>query len=87
MKRGRSRSASFGVLISMLPMSTDTDPRQIEIWRQMSMQQKLDLIIRIHDEALELKGAWLRQQHPLDDEDTIRRRLRAWQLYGRTDLI
>jgi hypothetical protein len=30
-------------------MSTDTDPRQIEIWRKMSMQQKLDLIIQLHD--------------------------------------
>jgi len=56
------------------------------IFRRMSSRQKLELISRLREDALALKAAWLRQQHPDEGEDRIRVRLRAWQMYGRTDL-
>ena len=62
------------------------DPRQMAIFRRMSSRQKLELISRLREDALALKAAWLRQQHPDEGEDRIRARLRAWQMYGRTDL-
>lgn len=52
----------------------------------MTPRQKLALIGRLRDDALTLKARWLRQQYPRDDDARIRGRLRAWQLYGRTDL-
>jgi len=69
-------------------MTTDDrpDPRQIAIFRRMTVDQKLELIEKIREDALALKAAWLRQRYPEDDEARIRKRLRAWQLYGRTDL-
>jgi hypothetical protein len=62
------------------------DPRQLAIFRRMTAHEKLALIRRRRDDALTLKAAWLRQQYPHDTEEDTRRRLRAWQLYGRTDL-
>ena len=62
------------------------DPRQLEIFRRMTPHEKLALIGRLRDDALTLKAAWLREQHPSDSDEQIRKRLRAWQLYGRTDL-
>lgn len=62
------------------------DPRQLAIFRRMTIDQKLELIGRIREEAVGLKAAWLRQQHPDEGEEQIRKRLRAWLLYGRTDL-
>lgn len=62
------------------------DPRQLAIFRRMTPRQKLALIGRLAEDALRLKAAWLRQQHPGESEARITERLRAWQLYGRTDL-
>jgi len=62
------------------------DPRQMAIFERMTPDQKLVLIGRLRDDALELKRAWLRQCHPEETQEQIQRRLRAWQLYGRTDL-
>jgi hypothetical protein len=62
------------------------DPCQLAIFAKLSLQEKLALIGRLREDALTLKAAWLRQQYAADDESRIRARLRAWQLYGRTDL-
>lgn len=62
------------------------DPRQLAIFARMTPHQKLALIGRLREDALALKRTWLRRVHPGEDEQQIQRRLRAWQLYGRTDL-
>ncbi|RIL07815.1 MAG: hypothetical protein DCC71_01670 [Proteobacteria bacterium] len=62
------------------------DPVQMRIFAAMTAAQKLALVERIRTEALALKEAWLRQQHAGEDEDAIRRRLRAWQLHGHARL-
>ncbi len=60
------------------------DPAQMKILARLDPESKLALARRLREETLALKEAWLRQQHPQDDETAIQRRLRAWQLYGRT---
>ena len=62
------------------------DPRQMAIFARMTPEQKLALIGRLREDALALKTSWLRDRYPEDREQDTRRRLRAWQLYGRTDL-
>lgn len=63
--------------------STDRpDPAQMRIFAAMRPEQKLALAAQVREQALSLKEAWLRAQHPGEDDDTIRRRLRAWQLHG-----
>jgi hypothetical protein len=62
------------------------DPAQMRIFAAMTPAQKLALVERIRAEALALKEAWLRQQHAGEDDDAIRRRLRAWQLHGHARL-
>ena len=62
------------------------DPRQMAIFLCMTPHEKLTLIARLAEDAVSLKEAWLRQCHPDEPDAEIRRRLRAWQLYGRTDL-
>ncbi|HMB73819.1 MAG TPA: hypothetical protein VKQ06_09625 [Gammaproteobacteria bacterium] len=62
------------------------DPRQLAIFMRMTPQQKLALVGRLRDDALRLKAMWLRDRYPDDDDERTQKRLRAWQLYGRTDL-
>lgn len=62
------------------------DPVQMRIFAAMTPAQKLALIERIRAEALSLKEAWLRQQHAGENDDAIRRRLRAWQIHGHARL-
>jgi hypothetical protein len=59
------------------------DPEQMRILARLSPAAKLEIARRLREEALVMKEAWLRVQHPEDDDDSIRRRLRAWQWYGR----
>ena len=67
--------------------STDRpDDDQLRIFARMTPEAKLALVRRVREDTLALKAAWLREQHPEDDEDAIRRRLRAWQLHGRARL-
>jgi hypothetical protein len=63
------------------------DPRQLAIFLRMTPHQKLVLIGRLGEDAVALKESWLRQRHPSEGAKQIRKRLRAWQLYGRTDLV
>lgn len=58
------------------------DPEQMRVVARLSPEQKIALVQRLRDEALALKEAWLRDQHPSDDDATIQRRLRAWQIHG-----
>ncbi len=62
------------------------DPRQLAIFKRMTPHEKLALIGRLREDALALKLSWLRKCHPDENEQQLQRRLRAWQLYGRTDL-
>jgi len=59
------------------------DPEQMRIFRRLDPAAKLEIARGLREEALALKEAWLRAQHPDEDDEAIRRRLRAWQLYGR----
>jgi hypothetical protein len=59
------------------------DPEQLRILARLTAEQKLEIASRLRDDALRLKEAWLREQHPDEDDVSIRARLRAWQLYGR----
>jgi hypothetical protein len=62
------------------------DPAQMRIFARMTPEKKLEVAWRFYEEALALKEAWLRTQHPDEDVATIRRRLRGWQLDGDTRL-
>ena len=62
------------------------DPRQLAIFKRMTPHEKLALIGRLREDALALKRSWIRMRHPGESEQQLERRLRAWQLYGRTDL-
>lgn len=62
------------------------DPEQMRVLAGLDPAAKLETARRLREEALALKEAWLREQHPDEDDDAIRRRLRAWQLYGRARL-
>jgi hypothetical protein len=59
------------------------DPDQMRILAGLDPEAKLAVARRLREDALALKEAWLRERHPEDDDDAIRRRLRAWQLHGR----
>lgn len=59
------------------------DPMQMRILARLDAETKLAVAQRLRDDALALKEAWLREQHPEDDDAAVHRRLRAWQLYGR----
>ena len=62
------------------------DPDQMRILARLGPEAKLAVARRLREDALALKEAWLREQHPEEDDDAIRRRLRAWQLHGRARL-
>ena len=66
-----------------MPPSDRPDPEQMRILARFDPEAKLAVARRLRDDALALKEAWLRQRHPGEDDTAIRRRLRAWQLYGR----
>jgi hypothetical protein len=76
----------LGLQFEPMEAHDQPDPRQLAIFNQMTPHQKLALIGRLRDDALRLKAMWLRQQHPNENEEQMRKRLRSWQLYGRADL-
>jgi malate synthase len=59
------------------------DPEQMRILARLDPETKLAVAQRLREDALALKEAWLRQCHPDETDAEIKRRLRAWQLYGR----
>ncbi len=60
------------------------DPEQMRILARLDPESKLAVARRLREDTLALKEAWLRERHPGDDDDAIRRRIRAWQIHGRT---
>ncbi len=69
------------------PLKLDRpDPMQVATWARLSPEQKLEIGRQLRQDVLSLKRAWVREQNPHISEKIIEARLRAWQLYGRTDL-
>lgn len=62
------------------------DPEQMRILARLDPESKLAVGRRLREDALALKEAWLRELHREEDDATIQRRLRAWQLHGRARL-
>lgn len=58
------------------------DPDQMRVVARLSPARKIALVQQLREEALALKEAWLHAQYPSEDDATIRRRLRAWQIHG-----
>jgi hypothetical protein len=48
------------------------DPEQLRVLAGLTPQQKLEIAWRLREDALRLKEAWLRQQHPTEDDASIR---------------
>lgn len=72
------------VNFAFLMSATDRpDPAQMRILARLDADTKLAVAQRLREDALALKEAWLRERYPDEDDAAIRRRLRAWQLYGR----
>ncbi len=51
-------------------------PKQIEIYRNMSMARKMELIQSMHDNARKLKAVALRQFHPNWTEEQVQAEVR-----------
>ncbi len=62
------------------------DPEPMQIRARLAPEQKLEVVRRLRADALAVEEAWLRECHPSEDDATIQRRLRAWQLHGSTRL-
>lgn len=65
-------------------VSDQPDAQQIEIWKNMSYQEKYDVFCSIQRQAREMKRAALRQQFPEDSEEEINRKLVKIFLHART---
>ena len=81
--RPSRRRASGSRMHAIVSAADRPDSEQMRILAQLDPAAKLEIARRLREETLALKEAWLRAQHPDEDDDAIRRRLRAWQLYGR----
>jgi len=57
-------------------------PEQIEIFRSMTPERKLELAVDLYEAARRLKEAALRQQHPDWDAATVRRKVRELFLHA-----
>lgn len=55
---------------------------QIEAWRRMTLEQKLELSDQLRANALRLREACLRRQEPNLSDDQIRERMREYLLHG-----
>jgi len=57
---------------------------QKRIFQSMTLEQKLQLAVRLYYSARELKAAGLRMQHPDWNEETVKDKVREIFLYART---
>lgn len=60
------------------------DPRQIEIYKKMTPEQKFNILCGLYRQARELKTAGLRMQHPDWTEEQIQDAVREIFLHART---
>jgi hypothetical protein len=59
-------------------MTPDTAlERQIELYRQMTGEQRLAIALRLHEMACDVAREGIRHQHPGADEREVERLLRA----------
>jgi hypothetical protein len=69
-------------------MKTNTpdlpDPRQLEIWKEMTKEKKMEVFLAILRQARQMKRSCLRQQFPEDGEEEINRKLAKIFLHART---
>lgn len=63
---------------------SDLHPIQVEIYRKMSPQKKLEIAIQLNQSARKLKAAWLRQKHPDWSEEKIQETVKKIFLYAHT---
>ena len=59
-------------------------PAQVEAWRSMTPQQKIEQSLSMYWMARKLKAEHLRRQHPDWTDDRIRQAVREIFLYART---
>lgn len=50
--------------------------KQIELYRAMTGEQRLDIALRLHELSCDLARAGIRRQYPDADESEVNRRLR-----------
>jgi len=67
----------------MLP-DEQPSPEQIEIFRRMTPERRLQLAERLYWSARRLKAAGLRAQHPDWTEDKVENEVRSIFLHART---
>ena len=60
------------------------DARQLAIWKEMTMEKKLEVFQAIMRQARQMKRSCLRQQFPDASEEEIDRKLARIFLYART---
>ena len=69
-------------MASSMTATDRPDPAQMRIFARLDAEAKLEVARRLCEDAIALKEAWLREQHPEDDDAAIQRRLRAWRIHG-----
>jgi hypothetical protein len=60
------------------------DPRQLEIWKNMTKESKLELFLTIMRQARQMKRTCLAQQFPHESVEEIDQRLAKIFLHART---
>lgn len=69
----------YNRLVSVSPLSLDTSPdierRQVDAWRQMSMEQKAAMVTALTAAAIDLAQAGVRHRHGGESAEAQRRRL------------
>lgn len=65
-------------------MPMDAEKIQIEIYKRMTPQRKLEVAEELYRSARRLKAAWLRKIHPDWTEQQIKKELRDIFLYARS---
>lgn len=80
--RGQHAVRATSTIAGIVSRQDRPDPAQMQVLARMTPARKLEIARRLREEALALKEAWLRQQHPDEDDAAIQQRIRAWQLHG-----
>jgi hypothetical protein len=54
------------------------DPQQMAIFRRMSAAERIGLAFRLREDAIRLRRACLRAEHPAESDARIESRVREW---------